>query len=106
MWLPHMNHKKIQRIMKKYGLRATVRRKNPYKQLQTKNREHRVAPNLLQRDFLQPTPYAVFCTDITYLPWKDTFAYLSVVKDVASGEVVAWKTSLGLEVELVTATLD
>lgn len=101
-----MNHKKIQRIMRKYRLCAKVRRKNPYKRMMQKNRKHRVAPNILQRKFLQPTPYTVFCTDITYLPFQDGFAYLSVIKDVASGEAVAWHTSSGLEVELVTATLE
>lgn len=105
MRLPRMNHKKIQRIMRKYGLRTTVRRKNPYKQMMQKNKEHRVAPNILEREFLQSVPYTVFCTDITYLPFHGGFAYLSVVKDIASGEVVAWNASLGLEVELVTSTL-
>lgn len=101
-----MNHKKIQRIMRKYGLHAKVRRRNPYKHILQKSREHRVAPNILAREFHQPTPYTVFCTDITYLPFQGGFAYLSAVKDIASGEVVAWKASLGLEVELVTATLE
>ena len=33
MGLPDMNHKKIQRIMRKYGLAAKVRRRNPYKDI-------------------------------------------------------------------------
>jgi transposase InsO family protein len=48
----------------------------------------------------------VFCTDITYLPYNHRFAYLSVIKDIASGEVVAWHLAHHLEMELVITTLD
>jgi transposase InsO family protein len=105
MKLEAMNHKKIQRIMRKYGLLAKVRRKNPYKQMMKKNMEHRVFPNKLQREFNQIVPFKVFCTDITYIPFHSRFVYLSVIKDIASGEVVAWNMSLHLEVALVTGTI-
>lgn len=105
MRLPGMNHKKIQRIMRKYGLTAMVRKKNPYKQMMKKSLEHRTFPNKLQREFHQILPFKVFCTDITYIPFLSRFAYLSVVKDIASGEIVAWNLSLSLEVTLVTETV-
>ena len=105
MRLPNMNHKKIQRIMRKYGLVAKVRRKNPYKQFFRKNFEHRIFPNKLQREFHQMIPFKVFCTDITYIPFHSRFAYLSVIKDIATGEVMAWNLSLFLEITLVTETV-
>ena len=105
MRLPEMNHKKIQRIMRKYGLVARVRRRNPYKAIMKKRMEHRTFPNKLQRAFDQHVPLTVFCTDITYIPFQNSFAYLSVVKDIASGEVVAWNLSDGLEEALVLDTM-
>ena len=105
MALPAMNHKKIQRIMRKYDLLARVRRKNPYKAIMKKRLEHRTFPNLLHREFHQSVPCKVFSTDITYLPFQNKFAFLSVVKDIASGEVLAWNTSRGLEENLVLDTL-
>jgi transposase InsO family protein len=33
------------------------------------------------------------------------YAYLSVIKDIATGEVVAWNVSSGLEMTLVTETI-
>ena len=105
MGLPAMNHKKIQRIMRKYGLRTKVRRKNPYKQMMKKNLEHRTFPNKLQREFRQIVPFKFFCTDITYIPFQSRFAYLSVIKDIATGEVIAWNMSLYLEMALVTETI-
>ncbi|MCI0618602.1 IS3 family transposase [bacterium] len=105
MRFPEMNHKKIQRIMRKYDLAAKVRRKNPYRQMMKKSLEHRVCSNKLQRDFHQIVPFKVFCTDITYIPFLSRFVYLSVIKDIASGEVIAWNLSLSLEVALVAETM-
>lgn len=100
-----MNHKKIQRIMRKYNLVTKVRKRNPYKAIMQKRLEHRVFPNILDRAFDQTVPLTVFCTDITYIPFQQSFAYLSVVKDVASGEAVAWNLSNGLEEDLVLDTI-
>jgi putative transposase len=105
MRLPDMNHKKIQRIMRKYDLITKVRRKNPYKAIMKKTMEHRVFDNKLQREFNQVVPFKVFCTDITYIWFHRRFVYLSVIKDIASGEVMAWNLSMLLEITLVTETI-
>jgi transposase InsO family protein len=70
-----------------------------------KNLEHRTAPNKLQRQFVQKNPLTVFCTDITYIPFAHSFVYLSVIKDIASGEVMSWSLSKGLEINLVIDTI-
>jgi putative transposase len=105
MAIPAMNHKKIQRLMRKYNLTTKVRKKNPYKAIMKKRLEHRTFPNLLKRQFDQPLPYKVFSTDITYIPFQGEFVFLSVVKDIASGEAVAWNMSRGLEMTLVADTV-
>ena len=105
MKLPHMNHKKIQRIMRKYELVVKVRRVNPYKAIMKKTMEHRICENKLQRAFNQIVPSKVFCTDITYILFHRRFVYLSVIKDIASGEVVSWNLSPYLEITLVTETI-
>jgi putative transposase len=101
-----MNHKKILRIMKKYNLITKIRRKNPYKMIMKKSLEHRTFDNKLNREFAQLIPFKVFCTDITYIPFSHRFAYLSVVKDIASGEVVAWELSRHLEMSIVLDTVE
>ena len=105
MRLPEMNHKKIQRIKRKYRLITKVRKRNPYKMIMKKRLEHRIFPNKLQREFNQIVPFKVFCTDITYIPFQNGFIYLSVIKDIASGEVVAWNVSLYLDMVLVINTV-
>jgi putative transposase len=101
-----MNHKKIIRIMKKYHLTTKIRRKNPYKMIMKKSLEHRTFENKLERDFKQRVPFKAFCTDITYLSFNHRFVYLSVIKDIASGEVVAWSLSRHLEMSLVINTVE
>jgi transposase InsO family protein len=101
-----MNKKKIIRIMKKYHLVVKIRRRNPYKMIMKKSLEHRTFENKLNRMFRQTVPLKTFSTDITYLPYNYRFAYLSVVKDLASGEVVAWNMERHLEMSLVLNTVE
>lgn len=101
-----MNHKKISRIMKKYRLFAKIRRTNPYKIIMKKSLEHRTFENKLNRNFDQSVPFKALCADITYLPFNHRFAYLSAVKDVASGEVVGWNLTRHLEMDIVLGTIE
>ena len=82
-----MNHKKIIRIKNKYGLITRIRRRNPYKAIMKKTIEHRIFPNQLNRQFVQNIPHEFFGTDITYIPFGHRFAYLAIVKDIASSKI-------------------
>ncbi|MDP3058901.1 MAG: IS3 family transposase, partial [bacterium] len=98
-----MNHKKIRRLMREYGLITQIRRMNPYKQMAKATQEHRTLPNVLDRNFTQETPYRAFGTDITYLrDGNGQRSYLSVLRDIASGEVVSHyvSSSLGMDLSL------
>ncbi len=102
-----MNHKKIKRIMKENDLRAKIRRKNPYKMIMKKTQEHRTFDNLLNRQFKQNIPGRVLCTDITYLYYgHGRKAYLSVIKDIATKEVVSWQLSNNLTMKFVMDSVD
>ena len=100
-----MNHKKIIRIKNKYRLYTKIRKINPYKVIMKKTQEHRTFENLLNRDFKQTMPHQVFGTDITYLPFNHRVAYLSAVKDIACGEIVAWNISQRLTMDIVLNTV-
>ena len=100
-----MNHKKILRIKRKYDLITKIRRRNPYKAIMKKTREHRTFGNVLDRKFQECQPREAFCTDITYLPFSRGMAYLSAVKDIASREIVGWSISRHLHMSLVFDTV-
>lgn len=101
-----MNHKKIQRIKIKYHLFTKIRKINPYKAIMKKTMEHRVFENVLNREFNQSIPYKVFGTDITYIPFNHRMAYLSVIKDFASGEIIGWNLSQHLDMSIVMDTIE
>ena len=102
-----MNHKKIRRLMRKYGLVAKVRRINPYKKMAKASQEHRIVPNHLKREFNQAEPGKVLLTDITYLYYGNgQKAYLSCVKDGCTKEIIAHHLSTSLEMDIVYKTLE
>lgn len=101
-----MNHKKIIRIKNKYALTTRIRRKNPYKAIMKKTQDHRTFPNHLNQQFTQHIPYRFFGTDITYVPFNNRFAYFAIVKDIASGEIVARHVSQYITMELVLTMIE
>ncbi len=105
-WI-NMNLKKVRRIMKKYQLQASVRRKNRYKQGWIAGEEHRLSPNILDRQFDVVTKDTVYSTDITYLNnGKGLEAYLSVVKDLGVKDIVHHKVSKSLGLHIVIDGLE
>lgn len=71
------------------------------KALRTSN----VAGNLLQREFESYGPRMVLLTDITYLPYNGTFAYLSTILDAFTKQILAYVVSATLEVDFVLETV-
>ncbi|MED5019838.1 IS3 family transposase [Paenibacillus chibensis] len=100
------NLKRIRRIMKKYGIVCPFRKANPYKRMMKATQEHRVVPNLLNREFKQGIPGKVLLTDITYLFYgSGKKAYLSTIKDSSTNEILAYHVSDRITMDLATDTL-
>ncbi|WP_246483841.1 IS3 family transposase [Heyndrickxia vini] len=100
------NLKRIRRIMKKYGILCPIRKANPYRRMMKATKEHRVVPNLLNREFKQGIPCKVLLTDITYLFYGNgKRAYLSTIKDGSTGELLAHHMSERMTIDLATDTL-
>jgi hypothetical protein len=55
-----------------------------------RTQQHRVAPNILSRAFQWFVPLRKLWTDITYLRFKWRWIYLSIVKDMIAGEILAF----------------
>lgn len=100
-----MNHKKIRRLMRKYQLYCPIRKANPYRRMVKALRTNAVADNRVKREFKQHGPRMVLLTDITYIPLKDTFCYLSVIMDAFTMQVLAYQLSDSLEVDFVLETI-
>lgn len=57
--------------------------------------------NVLARDFSPGEPNAVWCTDITYIPTRDGFVYLSCIMDLFSRRIISWELAPTLETKYV-----
>ena len=101
----HMNHKKILRIMNKYWLLAKIRRKNPYKNIFKATIEHKSMKNILNRQFRWITPLKKLGTDITYIKFQWKWTYLSIIKDIITGEILASQISNNLWLWFVRNTV-
>ena len=97
----HHNPKTILRVMQKYGLLSVIRRK---KYRNYGDYLHRY-PNLLNRDFKAERPNQKWVTDISYIHTKQGVLYLSVIRDLYDNSIVAYKTGIEQNINLVLSTI-
>jgi len=101
-----MNRKKIQRLMGKYGLICPIRKANPYRRMAKAMKTNNVSENLVNREFQQHGPGMILLTDITYLFYNHgDKAYLSVIKDGCTKQVLAYVVSQSLAINFVLETV-
>lgn len=101
-----MNVKKIRRLMKKYGLVCRIRKANPYRRMAKAVKTNHVADNLVNRRFTQHGARMVLLTDITYIPYKGVFCYLSTILDAFTKQILSYVLSESLEVDFVLETVN
>lgn len=86
----NVNHKKVQKLMTKMGIKATPKRRKY-------NSYHgdvgRIAPNVLARDFGTTGPYQKLGTDITQFITPFGKLYLSPIIDFHTREILAFDLS-------------
>ncbi len=101
-----MNLKKIRRLMDKFNLSCPHRAPNPYRRMAKALKTNNVADNLLSREFESYGPRMVLLTDITYLPYNGTFAYLSTIMDAFTKQILSYVLSPSLQVDFVLETVN
>ena len=77
---------RVRRLMRKMGIMAIYQKPRTT----VSNREHQKYPYLL-RGLDINRPNQVWCTDITYIPMKRGFLYLTAIKDWYSSRVLSWR---------------
>lgn len=95
-----MNHKKVKRLMDKYGIRAEYTKTSP--NYSSKQVEKNRRPNLIDGDFEQRG----WVTDITYLIFGNKRRYLSTILDLETRDVVSYVIGEKNDLDLVLKTLN
>ena len=96
------NHKPVQRVMQKFGIKAYRRRGR--KQRRRAKTAQVIYPNLL-REVVPLYPGHVWVADFTYLPYAGSFVYLATVMDVFVREIVGWSLSTRHNLPLIQQAL-
>jgi transposase InsO family protein len=96
-----LNKKKVQRVMRLFGMKAYRRRgrrwKNPRKQaIEYSNLLMRVTPSY---------PHHAWVADFTYIPWKSRTIYLATTMDVFTRDIVGMSVATTHGVILVIQAL-
>ena len=99
-----INHKAILRMMNCLGIRSVARRRKMVTKMSQLAIYHHYE-NILNRDFTATRPNQKWVTDVTYIATQQGWAYLSTIKDLYGGFIVAHAMSLSNSVALVTRTL-
>ena len=84
----YLNPKTVQKLMGQLGLKSTVR---PKRYQSYKGSVGRVAPNLLERDFVAKVPNQKWVTDVTEFNIKGQKVYLSPVLDLYNSEIISYE---------------
>jgi len=99
-----VSRKTVAKLMKENGISPPRRRKR--KPVTTDGRHnHRIAPNLLARQFKIDKPNTVWLADITYVATDEGWLYVAAVKDMATCEIVGWSMDASLHSPLAERAL-
>ncbi|RYG58025.1 MAG: IS3 family transposase, partial [Alphaproteobacteria bacterium] len=93
---------RIERLMRKEGLRARPRRRGLPKDAGQRNA---VSPNILDRAFVASAPNQKWIADFTYIWTAQGWLYVAAVVDLYSRRVVGWSMSSSMAAQLVTDAL-
>ena len=83
-----INHKAVLRLMHKLNIHSVARKRKIYKKMTELGTYHRYE-NVLNRDFQATRPNQKWVTDITYISTQQGWGYLSTIKDLFDGFIVA-----------------
>jgi len=88
---------RVARLMRAMGIASRIRRK----WVKTTDSSHSlpVAPNLLDRRFYPSHLGQVWVSDITYLPSRNGWLYLTTVMDLGDRQIIGWALSQSLHAE-------
>ena len=98
-----VNHKCVQRLMQKMGLRSLIWAKRRSRHVPGVSDAH--VPNVLQRDFKASAPNQKWATDVTEFSVNGHKLYLSACMDLYNGEIIAHRMARRPVFELVSSTL-
>ena len=88
---PPVSRATVASHMRQMGLRSKLSRR--FIVTSDSSHDYKVAPNLLNRDFIRDEPVKACVSDLTYIPCSDGFMYMTCVQDLYDRKLVGWSKS-------------
>lgn len=100
-WHLKINHKRISRVMQKFGMKPP-RRKVSY--FCTRSTSHHTYFNLIKEWF--PTqPNELWCSDVSFIRFENRFWYLATIEDIVTRQVLGVQVGKYHNSQLVLTTI-
>lgn len=90
----------VARVMKKLGIQARPRRR--YIHTTDSNHNYMIFDNVLNRLFYSEKVNEKWVSDITYIPTKNGWTYLTIIMDLADKMIVGWNLSKDMTAQNTT----
>ncbi|WP_339006022.1 IS3 family transposase [Fusobacterium animalis] len=100
----NINHKKVQRIMKKFNLQSIIRKKRKYSSY--KGQIGKIADNHIKRNFEATAPNQKWFTDVTEFNLRGEKLYLSPILDAYGRYIVSYDISRSANLEQINHMLN
>jgi len=100
----NINHKKVQRLMKKFNLQSIIRKKRKYSSY--KGQVGKIADNHIKKDFEATAPNQKWFTDVTEFNLRGEKLYLSPILDAYGRYIVSYDISCSPNLEQINHTLN
>ena len=100
----NINHKKIQRLMKKFNLQSIIRKKRKYSSY--KGEIGKIAVNHINRDFKATAPNKKWFTDVTEFNLRGDKLYLSPILDAYGRYIISYDVSRSPNLEQINHMLN
>ncbi|WP_338993599.1 IS3 family transposase [Fusobacterium animalis] len=100
----NINHKKVQRIMKKFNLQSIIRKKRKYSSY--KGQIGKIADNHIKRNFEATAPNQKWFTDVTEFNLRGEKLHLSPILDAYGRYIVSYDISRSANLEQINHMLN
>lgn len=89
---------RVARLMQAAGLKSIIHKKYKVRTTDT-NHRYPVHLNLLGRNFNVSKPSRVWVSDITFVPTKQGWLYLTIIMDLYDRKIIGWSLSTNMTAE-------
>jgi len=100
-WHLNINHKRISRVMQKFGMKPPRRKVSHFC---TRSTSHHTYFNLI-KEWIPTKPNELWCSDVSFIKFQGKFWYLATIEDIVTRQVLAAQVGKYHTSQLVLTTI-